>query len=70
MRSALIVLTVVALLVVGILAIQNMQSETVDGISQQDAIEKAEEAADAVERASERTEHAVKDVMRRMKAND
>lgn len=70
MRPAFLVLTVIALLIVGILVLQNMQSGTADGISQKEAVEKAENAAEAVQRTSENTAKAVKETMDRMQKRE
>jgi hypothetical protein len=52
MRGALIIVVVIAMLVVGILVIKNMQvnsSDSIDGEREIKIIERAEEAADAAE---------------------
>jgi hypothetical protein len=52
MRGALMIVVVIAMLVVGILVIKNMQinsSDSIDGEREIKIIERAEEAADAAE---------------------
>jgi Tfp pilus assembly protein PilX len=60
MRGALFIVVLIAMLIVGILVIKDMQSESVDGVSKQEAIEKAEDAVktaeDAINRIKEKAE--------------
>jgi hypothetical protein len=53
MRSALLIVVILSLLIVGVLVIKDMESDTGGGVSKQAAIEKAEKVADDAERASE-----------------
>lgn len=52
MRSALLIVVILSLLIVGVLVIKDMGSDTAGGVSKQAAVEKAEKAADDAERAS------------------
>ncbi len=50
-RGALIIIVLIAMLIVGILPVKDMKTETVDGATKQEAIEKAEKAVETAEDA-------------------
>ncbi len=54
MRGALIIVVLIAMLIVGILVVKDMNTETVDGVTKQEAIEKAEKAVETAEDAISR----------------
>ncbi len=54
MRGALIVGIVIALLIVGVLVIKNIQTSPHGGPNKKEAIERAEKAAESAEKAIER----------------
>ena len=54
MRGALIIVVLIAMLIVGILVIKDMKTESADGVSKQQAIEKAEKAVETAEDAINR----------------
>ena len=64
MRGVFIIITLIAMLIVGILVIKDMQTESVDGLNKKEVIEKAEKTVKAVEKSLDR----VKDLTK--KAND
>ncbi len=51
MRGALIIVVLIAMLIVGILVVKDMKTESVDGVTKQEAIEKAEKAVETAEDA-------------------
>lgn len=51
MRGALIIVVLIAMLIVGILVIKDMQTGSDEGVSKQQAIEKAEKAVETAEDA-------------------
>lgn len=65
MRSVLLISVIISLLIVGILVIKNMESDTVGGVDKQAAIEKAEKVAEDAERAAD----AMKNTMSRLEKN-
>ncbi len=54
MRGALIIVVLIAMLIVGILVVKDMKTETVDGVTKQEAIEKAEKSVKTAEDAINR----------------
>jgi hypothetical protein len=58
MRGALIIVVLIAMLIVGILVVKDMKTETVDGVTKQEAIKKAEKsvkiAEDAINRITDK----------------
>ncbi len=54
MRGALIIVVLIAMLIVGILVVKDMNTETVDGVTKQEAIEKAEKSVKTAEDAISR----------------
>ena len=62
MRGVFFVVILIAMLIVGILTMKDMNSETVDGVEQSKATEKAEEAANQVEEAMERIKKTAKNI--------
>jgi len=49
MRGAFFIIIVIVLLIIGILVIKDMQTETVTGIQKKDIVEHTEKVADEVE---------------------
>jgi hypothetical protein len=49
MRGAFFVIIVIVLLIIGILVIKDMQTETVTGIQKKDIVEHTEKVADEIE---------------------
>jgi hypothetical protein len=62
MKGAFFIVILVALLIVGILVMKDMDTETADGVKRREAVEKAEDAAAAAEKAMERVKDAAKNV--------
>lgn len=63
MRGALIIVVLIAMLIVGILVIKDMQTGSDEGVSKQEAIEKAEKAVETAEDAINRiTDKAKKSI--------
>ncbi len=62
MRGVFFVVILIAMLIVGILTMKDMNSETVDGVERSKATEKAEEAANQVEEAMERIKKTAKNI--------
>jgi len=62
MRGAFFIVILIAMLIVGILTIKNMKTETVDGVERSKATEKAEEAAKQAEEAMDRIKETVKKI--------
>lgn len=60
MRGAFIFVIVIALLIVGILVVKDMDSETADGVKRREAVEKAEDAAREVDKAMDRMRESAK----------
>jgi hypothetical protein len=54
MRGALFIIVLIAMLIVGILVVKDMKTETVDGVTKQEAIEKAEKSVKTAEDAINR----------------
>lgn len=62
MRGSFMILIVIVVLIVGILTIKNMRTETEPGVDRAKTVEKAEEAARQAEEATKRIEDAVKNI--------
>jgi len=62
MRGAFFVVILVAMLIVGILVVKDMKTETVDGVERSKATEKAEDAARQAEEAMDRIKKTVKNI--------
>jgi len=60
MRGAFIIITLIAMLIVGILVIKDMQTESVDGLNKKEVIEKAEKTAKEVEKSMDRIKDLTK----------
>ena len=54
MRGAFIIIILIAMLIVGILVIKDMKTESVDGLNKKEVIEKAEKTAKEAEKAMDR----------------
>ncbi|MBA4368457.1 MAG: hypothetical protein C0403_12570 [Desulfobacterium sp.] len=54
MRGALLIIVLIAMLIVGILVVKDMKTESVDGVTKQEAIEKAEKSVKTAEDAINR----------------
>jgi len=62
MKGAFYVVILVALLIVGILTIKNMKTETREGVSREKAVEKAKDAAQEAEKAMDRIKKSAKNI--------
>jgi len=62
MRGSFMMLIVIAVLIVGILTIKNMKTETEPGVERAQTLEKAHEAARQAEDAAKRIQEAAKGV--------
>jgi len=60
MRGAFIIITLIAMLIVGILVIKDMKTESVDGLDKKEVIKKAERTAKEAEKALDRVKHLSK----------
>jgi sensor domain CHASE-containing protein len=60
MRGVFIIITLIAMLIVGVLVIKDMQTESVDGLNKKEVIEKAEKTAKAVEKSLDRVKDLTK----------
>jgi len=60
MRGAFIIITLIAMLIVGILVIKDMKTESADGLNKKQVIEKAEKAAEEVEKSMDRVKDLTK----------
>ncbi len=60
MRGAFIIITLIAMLIVGILVIKDMKTESVDGLNKKEVIEKAEKAAEEAEKSLDRVKDLTK----------
>ena len=58
MRNLLVVGLLIVTLIIGILMIQNMRSESIDGTKKIESIDRAKEAKDAAEKAGQRIREA------------
>ncbi len=62
MRGAFFIVILIAMLIVGILTIKDMKTETEEGVTREKSVEKAEEAARQVEEAMDRIKKSAKNV--------
>jgi len=62
MRGSFFIVILIAMLIVGILTIKNMKTETADGVTREKAVEKAEEAAKQAEEAMDRIKDSAKNI--------
>ena len=62
MKGAFFIVILVAMLIVGILTMKDMNTETVDGVERSKATEKAEEAAKQAEEAMDRIKKSAKNI--------
>jgi uncharacterized protein YxeA len=62
MKGALFIVILLALVVVGILVMKDMNTETADGVKRREAVEMAEEAAKEAEKAMERVKESAKNI--------
>ena len=62
MKVALYVVILIALLIVGILTVKNMKTETREGITKEKAVEKAKDAAREAEEAMDRIKKSAKNI--------
>ncbi|MCD6584144.1 MAG: hypothetical protein J7K96_00100 [Desulfobacteraceae bacterium] len=62
MKGAFFIVILIAMLIVGILTIKDMKTETVDGTTREKSVEKAEEAAQQVEEAMKRIKDSTKNI--------
>ncbi len=67
MRGALIVIVLITLLIVGVLMIKDMRTETQPGVEKRQVIEKAKNAAQEAEKASRKAAQTMEDVMSKIK---
>ncbi len=61
MRGVFFIVILIAMLIVGILTIKDMKTET-DGVAREKAVEKAEDATKQAEEAMERIKKTVKNI--------
>ena len=62
MKGAFFIVILIAMLIVGILTIKDMKTETVDGPAREKSVEKAEEAAQQVDEAMKRIKDSTKNI--------
>jgi len=62
MRGAFFIVILIAMLIVGILVVKDMKTETVDGVERSKAIEKAEDAAKQAEEAMDQIKKSAKNI--------
>lgn len=62
MKGAFYIVILIALLIVGILTIKDMKTETADGVSREKAVERAEDAAKQAEEAMDRIKKSAKNI--------
>ncbi len=62
MRGAFFIVILIAMLIVGILVVKDMKTETVDGVERSKAVEKAEDAAKQAEEAMDRIKETAKNI--------
>lgn len=60
MRGAFIIITLIALLIVGILVIQEMKTESEDGFNKREVIEKAEKTVQEAEKSMDKVKDLTK----------
>jgi uncharacterized protein (UPF0333 family) len=62
MKGAFFVVILIAMLIVGILVVKDMKTETVDGVERSKATEKAEAAAKQAEEAMDKIKKTAKNI--------
>lgn len=62
MKGAFFIVILIAMLIVGILTIKDMKTETVDGTTREKAVERAGEAAQQVDEAMKRIKDSTKNI--------
>ena len=62
MKGTLTIVLLVALLIVGILTIKNMKTETVDGVKREEAVDRARETAGEAEKAMDRIKESAREI--------
>ena len=62
MKGAFFIVILISLVIVGLLVMKDMDTETADGVKRREAVEKAEDAAAEAEKAMERVKDAAKNV--------
>lgn len=62
MRGAFFVVVLIAMLIVGILVVKDMKTETVDGVERDKTVEKAQETARHAEEAMDRIKETAKNI--------
>jgi hypothetical protein len=62
MKGAFFIIILIALLIVGILVMKDMDTETADGVKRREAVEKAEAAAAEAEKAMDRVKESAKNI--------
>jgi FtsZ-interacting cell division protein ZipA len=62
MKGVFFIVILIAMLIVGILTIKDMKTETVDGTAREKAVEKAEDAAQQAEEAMDRIRKTTKNI--------
>lgn len=60
MRGAFIIITLIAMLIVGILVIKEMQTESADGLNKKEVIEKAEKTVKEAEKSMDKVKDLTK----------
>ncbi len=60
MRGAFIIITLIAMLIVGILVIKEMQTESADGLNKKEVIEKAEKKIKEAEKSMDKVKDLTK----------
>ncbi len=61
MRGAFLIVMAIALLIVGILVVKNLQTDAVDGVRKKEAVERAEEAAEALDDAMKKIKKSARE---------
>jgi len=62
MKGAFFIVILIAMLIVGILTIKDMKTETVNGTTREKAVEKAKDAAQQVDEAMKRIKDSTKNI--------
>jgi len=62
MKGTFFIVILIAMLIVGILTIKDMKTETVDGTAREKAVEKAEDVAKQAEEAMDRIKKTAKNI--------
>ncbi len=61
MRGAFMIVIVISLLIVGMLVVKNLQTETADGVQKDKTVERAEKAVNALQDAMWKSKKSAKD---------